>query len=138
MPVSASLQFGDNNVGRYSVNYLITDCRFHFTRHHNYMIPDAAATCESIEISVVVPGKADLNLIEWYIDQSSLSGRIVFDINSPVTADQDNNMEVRFENAQCFSLSEDYQINNHSRRLMRLSFTAEEVVINDISFKQFK
>jgi len=138
MPLSAAIQFGDNNVKRYSRQYLITDCRLHFTRHYNHLNPDAAPLCERLEVTVVAPGKEDLNLHEWYIDRSTLSGRIVFDINSPLTTALDQQREVYFENAQCFALAEDYQIGDNRRRLLRLSFGAEEVSIGTSSFRQLK
>ena len=77
MALIAALEFGDNNIGRYSKSYLVSDCRFVFTRPYNSYRPEGMARCERLELDVVAPGKNDLNLFEWYDSQGVQSGRIV-------------------------------------------------------------
>ena len=77
MALTARLQFGDNVAGLYSREYLIADCHLHFNRHHNHFKPDTDARCETMELVVVAPGREDLNLYEWYINNDTLSGRVV-------------------------------------------------------------
>lgn len=134
MPLSASLQFGNNATGRYTREYLVVKCRCRFSRHHNAYHPDTDALCDSVELTVVAPGKEDLNLYEWYIDQTALSGRILFDLSSQSTDGSISGRELHFEDAQCFSLSEDYHIDNTSRRLLKLEFMADRIVINKVLF----
>lgn len=134
MSLSASLQFGDNQVGLYTREYLVTECRCHFLRHYNYYLPDTDARCEKVEITVVAPGKEDLNLYEWYIDQTALSGRIVFDLSSQSADGGNHYKELRFEDAQCFVLSEDYHIDKARRRLLKMEFTAARIVIDNVLF----
>ncbi len=136
MALLASIQFGDNSSGHYSKTYLLTDYHLHFMRHHNSLAPDSEPQCERIDVTVVAPGKIDLNLHEWYINQSRISGRIVFDVNSPLVSEQGEEREVRFENAQCFAFEENYQIGSNNRRLLTLSLVAESVTIGNNTFSQ--
>lgn len=134
MSLSAHLQFGDNQIGIYTHDYLVVDCRFHFTRHHNYYLPDSDARCNKVEVTVVAPGKEDLNLYEWYIDQTTLCGRILFDLSNQSADGFETYKELSFEDALCFSLSEDYHIDKDRRRLLRLEFMADRMVIDNILF----
>jgi len=138
MALLSSIQFGDNDSKRYTREYLVTDYRVHFQRHHNRLDPDSTAKCERIEVTIVVPGKADQNLYDWYINQSAQSGRLVFQVSSPLTAMQNEEREVCFENALCYSLAEDYRIDTDSLRKLRLKFCADTVTVNDISFQLLK
>ena len=55
--LSAYIQFGNNEIGKYSKEYMLKDVKCHFIREHDAIRPVADAYCESIEISVFVPGK---------------------------------------------------------------------------------
>ncbi len=134
MALTARLQFGDNTVGLYSKEYLVADCHLHFKRHHNHFKPNTDARCETMELVVVAPGREDLNLYEWYIQNSTLSGRIVFDILS-LAGDNSVEKEILFEDAYCYSLEEEYHIDARKRRCLKLSLFAEELTINDTTFK---
>ena len=48
MALIAALEFGDNNIGRYSKSYLVSDCRFVFTRPYNSYRPEGMARCERL------------------------------------------------------------------------------------------
>ena len=135
MALTARLQFGDNEVKAYTTEYLVADCHCHFTRHHNQFHPDTAARCEKVEVIVVAPGKDNLNLYDWYISGDPLSGRLVFDLSSIYDNDLSNSKELLFEDAYCFSLAEEYNIDSSNRRQLRLSFVAEDIIIDNVSFK---
>ena len=64
MALTATLQFGDNSIRRYSREYMVTDFKCHVARRHNNARPDSAPRCDRMELTVVAPGKEDLNLYE--------------------------------------------------------------------------
>ena len=130
----ARLQFGDNMAGLYSKEYLVMDCHLHFTRHHNHFRPDTDARCEKVEVVVEAPGKDDLNLQEWYLNNEAQNGRVVFDLQSKKSSDTTQKL-VEFEGAHCYSFEEEYHINIQRRRYYRLSIVAEKITINEIAFK---
>ena len=103
MALIAALEFGDNNIGRYSKSYLVSDCRFVFNRPYNSYRPEGMARCERLELEVIAPGKNDLNLF--------------------------------FEDAKCFSLSENYDINTSRRRTLKLAIEAETITVDDVVFQ---
>lgn len=135
MSLSACLQFGDNDAGLYTREYLVVECLHHFSRHHNHFLPDADARCEKVELTVIAPGKEDLGLYEWYIDQTALCGQILFDLSGQGADDIAHYKALRFENARCFSLSEDYHIDNARRRILKLELAAEQVIVDDVMFQ---
>ena len=115
MALIAALEFGDNNIGRYSKSYLVSDCRFVFDRPYNSYRPEGMARCERLELEVIAPGKNDLNLFDWYDKQGVQSGRIVI--------------------SKCFSLSENYDINTSRRRTLKLAIEAETITVDDVLFQ---
>ena len=134
MALIAVLEFGDNNIRRYSKQYLVSDCRLVFDRTYNAFRPDRAARCERVEVVVVAPGKEDLTLFEWFADQSVLDGRITISLG----ATNDNSLdsqEIVFEDAVCFALSEMYDIESSKRRLLKLSILASKICIDDVCFE---
>ena len=88
MALTAVLEFGDNNIRRYSKQFMVADCRFVFDRSYNDFCPEGDTRCERMELFVVAPGKEDLTLFEWFADQSVLDGRITISLGAtrPVTA----------------------------------------------------
>lgn len=134
MALLTVLQFGDNTIGRYSKEYLVVRCRSSFSRSYNYQRPEGKPRLERVELTIVAPGKEDLSLYDWYINQGSQDGRIVFNL-SPTTA-QDVGLQkvLLFENAQCFSFSEDYEIDTQYRRMLTLAFEAEKITVDDVEF----
>ena len=134
MALLATLQFGDNNVGRYTRDYLVTACKTTYVTPHNQFRPDSIARCTRIEVAVIAPGRDDLNLYDWYIEQGVFSGRIVFDLSEIAANHQACRRILKFDNAQCFSLAESYDIATHFRRQLTLGFEAETVNIDDVEF----
>ena len=136
MALLAHLQLGDNMARHYFKEYLVADCHLHFTRHHNHFKPDTDAKCVKVELVVEAPGKEDLNLYEWYVNDETLSGRVVFDL-LPMPDDSSMVKYVEFEEARCYSIEEEYHVDSQRRRLIRLSLTAEKMTVNDIEFVDF-
>lgn len=135
MALQATLQFGDNGFRRYARAYNLMDFKCHVLRRHNEARPDGGAHCERMELTVVVPGREDLSLYEWYIEHSTMSGRILIEL--PVTTHEQNSAlkEVLFEDAHCYSISEEYHIDRRIRRSLTLKIVATEITVDDIVFK---
>lgn len=135
MSLTAKLQFGDNIARLYSKEYLLSDFKCHIVRRHNEVRPDDNATCDCMELVVIAPGREDLNLYEWYVSRSSQSGRILVELSS---ADQKNSdsawKEIIFENAVCFGMAEEYDIDKNRRRSLRLSLAVDEITVDTVSF----
>ena len=135
MALIAALEFGDNNIGRYSKSYLVSDCRFVFSRPYNSYRPEGMARCERLELDVVAPGKNDLNLFEWYDSQGVQSGRIVISLAAEAKLDEKDAQIIYFEDAKCFSLSENYDISTSRRRNLLLAIEAETITVDDVVFQ---
>ena len=135
MALIAALEFGDNNIGRYSKSYLVSDCRFVFNRPYNSYRPEGMARCERLELEVIAPGKNDLNLFDWYDKQGVQSGRIVISLAAEAKLDEKDAQVILFENAKCFSLSESYDINSSRRRNLKLALEAETITVDNIIFQ---
>lgn len=136
MSLSATLQIGDNQLGNYNKEYKVVRSQYKFVRGYNFRQPDTAARNKFIEITVVAPGKEDLSLYDWYIDRTLLSGRIVFDLSGQAIFDERPKI-IQFEEAACFSLSESYHIDDESLRLIKIEITAEETIVDSITFKNY-
>ena len=104
-------------------------------RRHNEARPDGSPQCEHMELTVVAPGRMDLNLYEWYIGQSCLSGRILIELPAPSPNQPAAWKEVLFEDGLCYSIAEEYHIDESVRRTLKLQVVSREVTIDDIVFK---
>ena len=135
MALTAVLEFGDNSIRRYTKQYLLSDCRFVFDRPYNAFSPERPAHCERIEVVVIAPGKSDLGLFQWFSEQENREGRIAISLISDVAQNETEPQVVYFENARCLSLSEMYDIDNSSRRLIKLAIVADSIEIEDVEFK---
>jgi len=134
MALLATLQLGNNQSKSYSKEFLVTDIRCHMRSEHNRYRPSSKAFCERIEMTVVTPGKKDLTLLEWYANRSTLCGRIVIEMTTISKETYQQPKVIKFENAICFRISEDYDINNKLRRLLSLSLEAESVTTDEVTF----
>lgn len=137
MAISSLLQFGEKNAEdkwQISKQYNVADCHLHFMRHYNHFRPDTDARCEKVEVVVEAPGKDDLTLVGWYVNNEVYDGRILFDLPSK-TSESSMQKLVVFMGARCFSLEEEYHINTRRRRYYRLLIVAENITVNDTSFK---
>lgn len=61
MALTAIIQFGNNTVKRYFKEYLVTDCHIVHRRNYNKFCPEGNGACERLEVSVVCPGRDDLD-----------------------------------------------------------------------------
>ncbi len=128
------MEFGDNDIRRYSKQFMVADCRFVFDRSYNDFCPEGDTRCDRMELFVVAPGKEDLTLFEWFADQSVLDGRVTISLGA--TSDNSlDSQEIVFEEAVCFALSEMYDINSSMRRLLKLSILANKICIDDVCFE---
>ena len=134
MALTAVLEFGDNNIRRYSKQFMVADCRFVFDRSYNDFCPEGDTRCDRMELFVVAPGKEDLTLFEWFANQSVLDGRVVISLGAANDSSLDS-QEIVFEEAVCFALSEMYDIESSKRRLLKLSILANKICIDDVCFE---
>lgn len=133
MALTSTLEFGDNSIRHYHKQYLIADCRLLFARPYNGFMPEGAARCERVEVTVVAPGKDDLGLMEWFDSQSVQNGRIVIRQTSESGDNESDVQTIYFEEAKCFSLSEMYDIDVSRRRLLKLAIGAESLDIDGVA-----
>lgn len=134
MALTAVLEFGDNNIRRYSKQFMVADCRFVFDRSYNDFCPEGDTRCDRMELFVVAPGREDLMLFEWFANQSVLDGRVVISLGAANDSSLDS-QEIVFEEAVCFALSEMYDIESSMRRLLKLSILANKICIDDVCFE---
>ena len=122
------MQIGDNRAGRYTKEYLLTDfkCRTH--RLHDEYRPRADKYCDYIEATVIAPGREDMLMYEWFINRSTLSGRLLIQLPPNPNQSVPDEQEIFFE--------EEYHIHRNQRRMLRLQFVAETVTINGITYKR--
>lgn len=137
MALTAVLEFGDNNIKRYSKHYLVSDCRFLFQRPDNGYSPEGSVRCERVEVTVVAPGKEDLGLVEWFSTQDVQNGRIVISLSNDLKDNDSDTQILYFEEAKCFSLSEYYDINVSRRRILKLAISAETMEIDGVTLNRF-
>ena len=84
---------------------------------------------------LALTGKNDLNLFEWYDSQGVQSGRIVISLAAEAKLDEKDAQVIYFEDAKCFSLSENYDINSSRRRNLTLAIEAESITVDDVLFQ---
>lgn len=86
--------------------YKVTDFRCRTSRHHNGLRPDADATCELIELTVIVPEKSDKSLYSWYIDgEKKTEGQIVVELSN---SEAKTYRIITYAEASCFAIAERY------------------------------
>lgn len=135
MALSASIEFGEfstNNVFKSTHSYPILQCRCHFGRSHNGVFPESMAHCDRIEITLKAPQKEDLTLYEWFINNTSFNGRIIFDLGNPSINSDTHTKTILFTDAICFSLKESYRIDK--LRHLTMEFCAKTVDANSFVF----
>jgi len=136
MALTSVLEFGDNNIRRYSKQFLVADCRMVFSKPYNAFSTTGAARCEHIELVVVAPGRNDLSLFDWFSGNGTEDGRVVMSLTSQNKLGDKDEQVLYFENAQCFSLSEFYDITISRRRLLKLSIVADSIEIDGVKFNR--
>lgn len=117
-----------------SYDYKVLDFHCHYSRHYNHFNPESAPSCERIEMTVVAPETDDYTLYEWYVNRSIMSGRLNYEL--PVTINQANadSRVIEFTDAQCFAISENYNIDSKNRRLLKIIINPGKVSMENVSF----
>ncbi len=136
MALTAVLEFGDNNIKRYSKQYLVSDFRLLYARPYNEFSPEGTARCERVELTVVAPGREDLSLFDWFSTQSVQSGRLFISLSNDGKLDTEDVQILYFEEAKCFSLSEVYDVDQSRRRQLKLAIGADKIEIDDVTFNR--
>ena len=77
---------------------------------------------------------ADLSLYDWYISGQPLSGRVLFDLSEGQASSSQDNVNMVFEDAYCFAIEEEYNIDEAKRRTVKLSLVANEVTFEGATF----
>ena len=98
--------------------------------------PEGSAQCERLEVSVICPGRDDLDLYEWFDTQNAQEGRIVISATTIKTSDGNAEHVICFEDAHCFSLTEDYDAGTTRRRILKLAIEAEKISVDDVEIKR--
>lgn len=136
MAISAKLQFGDNDCGQYSSEYPVLGYKCNFSRRYNAASPDSDPRCDSISIIVITPGKENTELLQWYVEQNCMTGRILLDTSDMTDSGGDfTTREIRFEDARCFAIEEDYDNTVNRLRVLKLDIMAEDMEIDSVRFK---
>lgn len=135
MSLAANLYIGDNISENYTKQYQITQCNVEVARHHNSYLPDADPRCNVVILTVISPSKNDLELFEWYIDQTTLSGKIVIDLTNQSAKYDVTERTFKFENAKCFSIAEFYDISKTNRHILRLGIMMKELEVDEVTFQ---
>ena len=133
MALSSVIQFGDNELKKYSREYLLADLSCHFSRKDNMMRPTTDAICESLIINVIIPEKHDRFLYEWFINNVSNNGRILVEISDPLKDNEQVWKEILFEDAVCYSIKEYYNIDT-TRRALQMGLVATKFIFSDVAF----
>lgn len=135
MAYFAILKFGSNDSGRYNKEYPVVTVRSRFSRPHNGVKPSSSAGCDGITLTMPVPPRTDLEIYDWFIGRDVLSGCIEFD--ESYGDGTDSSRIIRFENARCISLREDYEAESGERSALTITMDAEEIITSGISFERY-
>ena len=115
-------------------DYKVVDFRLHMARSYNHFNPESAPSCERIEMTVVAPDTDDFTFYEWYKNRSMLSGRLAYELPVSLNHTYSEKRIIAFKDAQCYGLTESYDIDEKSRRLLKVMIVPEQVTMNDIEF----
>ncbi len=135
MSLLKKLQIGNNEIGKYTKDYLLMDYKCHTCRHYNELRPDADKFCERIDMTIVAPGREDVSLYEWLISQTPESGRILIEL-PPNVQQEAEKKEVLFEDAVIYSLEEEFHFNTDRVRKLKVSIVAEKITIDGVTFNR--
>ncbi len=135
MAFLSTFQLGDNSTKTYSLEYLVVRFRVRTAREFYDYLPHTYAHCRLLEISIVVtPGNDIQKLLSWYVNGETCSGRLATDIHEVKTDDLYPRRTIAFENAECYSIHEHYEIANHRRRIMTLRLAPQSITTEDLTF----
>ena len=75
-----------------------------------------------------------VSLFQWFSNQETHEGRIAISLIGDAMQNESEPQVIYFEDAKCLSLSEMYDIDNSSRRLIKLAIVADKIEIEDVEF----
>lgn len=134
MNLLSKLQFGDNKTGLYNMTYLVVKCNFGVKRIYDSYTPNNTITCRDIEVTIVAPEDEDISIFSWYLKNEKRNGRVTFEILDLKHSGETQIRSLQFEDAQCVSIKEKYDIALKKRRQLTLVFTAFRIKIEDNVF----
>lgn len=111
----------------------VLDFRCHFSRRYNHFNPESTPFCERIEMTVVAPETDDYTIYEWYINRNLMSGKLTYKLPVTLKSSGEDRL-IDFFDAQCFSISENYDINEKKKRLLKIVIIPEKVSMQNVSF----
>ncbi len=135
MSLLAHLYIGDNFSGNYNKEYRVTACHIKLAREHTHYAPDTDPRCDLLHVVIVAPDKDDLELQEWYIERSALSGKIVIDLSNQAAKYDPIERTIEFEEAKCVSIAEHYEIDAPYRHLFEFECMAETLKIDGNTYQ---
>jgi hypothetical protein len=86
-------------------------------------------------MTIVAPGRENVQLYQWFISQAAESGRILIELPPNATKDAEKK-EVCFENAIIYSFEEEFHFNTDRVRKLKISIVAEQVTIDGVTFNR--
>ena len=135
MSLIAYLQIGNNDIEKYSQEYPLKDVSCKFIRNHNSYRPIDDAFCQCIYVSAFAQEKLDISLYNWYINGESQDGRIIIEMSDPLDENNYDITTIKFNNAYCFELKEDFE-KDTKRRVVTLGLVATETTVDDVKFNR--
>ena len=134
MNLTVKLQFGDNDSASFNKEYLVVDYHTRVCRSHNAYHPSSAPVCEVVEVTVVAPDKSDLTLLEWYLENTCMSGRLLC-VGLDVLEEAETARRcIVFRDAQCFGMRETYDATRPQRRYLTLSFSPGAIEFDGLEY----
>lgn len=136
MSLIKKLQLGNNEIGRYTTEYLLKDYQCHTCRHYTDYRPSADKFCERIDMTVIAPGREDVSLYNWFINKGAESGRILIELPPNSSQKPQEKKEVLFENAVVYLLEENFNFETDRVRQLKISIVAEQVTVDGVRFNR--
>lgn len=134
MTLQTRLQFGDNATENYNKEYLVVSYHNGVGRMYSAFTPQTTPKDTDIIVTLVSPSKDDLTLYEWFVNNSILSGRLLFDIVDVNSSDGIIQRSLYFYDAQCVAMKDTYDIHGKNRRQLTLTFTPAKIKIEEVTF----
>ena len=84
-------------------------------------------------MTVVAPETDDYTIYEWYVNRSLMTGKLTYELPVTIKSSGDKR-SIDFVDAQCFSISENYNISEMKKRLLKIVIIPEQVSMQNVSF----
>lgn len=130
MSLTAEIYFGNLETENFPQKYSLKDLTCQLKRENNSQKPTTDVVCESIFFSILVPANKDRFFHEWFINGETHSGKISVRYSA---TDLIETKSIVFEDATCFALKEEYEI-DITRRMLTLGISGGKFKLLNISF----